>query len=107
MLQDVRCDAVEMSLAEMCPVICLYGFEWFRGVYERLVGCVRQAAFLHFGLWLPRGRRIVHRLVCWLSPHKFLWFAVRSELRRGTVGETVEFEETEIGEPDEKVAVYR
>ena len=50
---------------------------------------------------------MVHWSVCWLSPHRFLWFAVRFELSRGTVGETVEFEEIEIGEPDEEVAVYR
>ena len=53
------------------------------------------------------GRRMVHWLVCWLSPHRFLWFAARFELSRGTVGGTVEFEEIEIGEPDEEAAVYR
>lgn len=62
---------------------------------------------LYFGLCLPMSRRMVHWSVCWLSPHRFLWFAVRFELSRGTVGETVEFEEIEIGEPDEEVAVYR
>ena len=45
----------------------------------------------------------MHSLVCWLSPHRFLRFG----LSRGTVGEMVEFEEIEIGEPDEEVAVYR
>ena len=49
----------------------------------------------------------MHSLVCWLSPHRFLRFAVRFGLNRGTVGEMVEFEEIEIGEPDEEVAVYR
>ena len=37
----------------------------------------------------------------------FMVFAVWFELSRGTVGETVEFEEIGIGGPDEKVAVYR
>lgn len=31
---------------------------------------------------------------------------MRFELSRGTVGKMVEFEEIEIGEPDEEVAVY-
>lgn len=63
---------------------------------------------LYFGLCLPMGRRMVHWLVCWLSPHRFLWFAARFELSRGTVGETVDFEQIEkIGEPDEEAAVYR
>ena len=53
------------------------------------------------------SRRMVHWLVCWLSPYKLLRFAVRFELRRGTVGETVEFEHIEIGGLDEAVAVYR
>lgn len=50
---------------------------------------------------------MVHRPVCWPSPHRFLRFAVRFGLNRGTVGEMVEFEEIEIGEPYEEVAVYR
>ena len=50
---------------------------------------------------------MVHWSVCWLSPHRILRFAVRFELSRGTVGGTVEFEEIEIGEPDEEAAVYR
>lgn len=50
---------------------------------------------------------MVHRSACLLSSHRLLRFAVRPELRRGTVGEMVEFEHTEIGEPDEEVAVYR
>ncbi len=62
---------------------------------------------LYFGLCLPMSRRMVHWSVCWLSPHRLLRFTVRFELSCGTVGEMVEFEETEIGEPDEKVAVYR
>ena len=62
---------------------------------------------LYFGLFLPMSRRMVHWSACWLSSHRLLQFAVRSELRRGTVGEMVEFEHTEIGEPDEEVAVYR
>lgn len=37
----------------------------------------------------------------------FMVFAVRFELSRGIVGETVEFEEIAIGGPDEKVVVYR
>ncbi len=53
------------------------------------------------------GQRIAHWLVCWLSPHRLLRFVVRFELRRGTVCATVEFEEIEMGEPDEEVAVYR
>lgn len=53
------------------------------------------------------SRRMVHWSVCWLSPHRLLRFAVRFELSCGTIGETVEFEEIEIGEPDEEVAVYR
>lgn len=53
------------------------------------------------------SRRMVHWSVCWLSSHRLLRFVVRFELRHGTVGETVEFEHTEIGEPDEEVAVYR
>ena len=53
------------------------------------------------------GQCIVHWLVCWLSPHRLLRFVVRIELSRGTVCETVEFEEIEMGEPDEEVAVYR
>lgn len=62
---------------------------------------------LYFGLCLPMSRRMVHWSVCWLSPYKLLRFAVRFELRRGTVGETVEFEHIEIGGLDEEVAVYR
>ena len=50
---------------------------------------------------------MVHWSVCWFSPHRILRFAVRFELRRGTVGETVEFEHIEIGGLDEAVAVYR
>ena len=50
---------------------------------------------------------MVHLPICWLSPHRFLRFAVRFGLSRGTVGKMVEFEEIEIGEPDEEVAVYR
>ena len=61
----------------------------------------------YFGFRLSMGRRVAHWLICWLSPHRLLRFTVRFELSCGTVGETVEFEETEIGEPDEKVAVYR
>lgn len=53
------------------------------------------------------SRRMVHWSACWLSSHRLLQFAVRSELSRGTVCETVEFEEIEMGEPDEEVAVYR
>lgn len=49
----------------------------------------------------------MHSLVCWLSPYRFLRFAVRFGLSRGTVGEMVEFEEIEIGGPGEEVAVYR
>lgn len=62
---------------------------------------------LYFGLFLPMSRCMVHWSVCWLSPHKLLRFAVWFELRRGTVGETVEFEHIEIGGTDEEVAVYR
>lgn len=62
---------------------------------------------LYFGLRLSMGRRMTHWLNCWLSPHRFLRFAVRLELSRGTVGETIDFEDKENGEPDEKVVVYR
>ena len=44
-LQDVRCYDAWVSLAGLYSVICAFDTEWFRGVYERLVGCVRQAAF--------------------------------------------------------------
>ena len=38
----------------------------------------------------------------------FLMFDMRHELSRGTVDETVDFEQIEkIGEPDEEAAVYR
>ena len=51
---------------------------------------------------------MVHWSVCWLSSYRLLRFAVRFELRRGTVGETVEFEQIgKIGEPDEEAAGYR
>lgn len=49
---------------------------------------------------LIRGARRV-------SSHRFLRFAMRHELSRGTVDETVELEHKEIGEPDEEAAVYR
>lgn len=72
-------------------IIYIHGFEQFRGVYERLVGCVRQAAFV---FWIvPSNEPIYGALsVCWLCSYRLLRFAVRFELRRGTVGETVEFE---------------
>ena len=57
---------------------------------------------LYFGLRLSMSRRMTHRLNCWLSPHRFLRFAVRLEL-----SETIDFEDKENGEPDEKVVVYR
>lgn len=60
-----------------------------------------------FVLCFPVGQHIVDMPVCWFSPHRLLRFAMRFELSRGTVGETVEFEHTEIGAPDEKAAVYR
>lgn len=54
------------------------------------------------------SQRIVHWPVCWLSSYRLLRFAVRFELRRGTVDEMVDFEQIEkIGEPDEEAAVYR
>ena len=50
---------------------------------------------------LIRGARRV-------SSHRFLRFAMRHELSRGTVDEMVDFEQIEkIGEPDEEAAVYR
>lgn len=63
---------------------------------------------LYSGLCLPMSQYMVHWSVCWLSSYRLLRFAVRFELRRGTVGETVEFEQIgKIGEPDEEAAVYR
>ena len=64
-------------------------------------------SLLCFGLCFPVDQRIVDMPVCWFLPHRLLRFAMRFELRRGTVGETVEFEHTEIGGLDEEAAVYR
>ena len=75
-------------------------------MYERLVGCVWQAAF-EFRMMLSNGPTYCALASCWLSPHRLLRFVVRFELRRGTVCETIEFEEIEMGEPDEEAAVYR
>ena len=64
------------------------------GCAERKSGLLDSSGkpLLCFGLCFPVGQRIVDMPVCWLSPHRLLRFAVRSELRRGTVGEMVEFE---------------
>lgn len=80
-------------------------------MYERLVGCVRQAAS---AFWVVASKGPANDgqtngplASCLRSPYRFLRFAMWFGLSRGTVGETVEFEHIEIGGPDEKVAVYR